>query len=133
MVEPMADGLRSVGHYTVATMRKLLLNNLSARSPAVQIEPAHIGNSFPACIPIKNSEGIPSESLCRCHPAPLLAARGCGRFLGLDYAAGQRLCRCSAGLRPPRDNLIRFWLYQLMYWSTKSMNCWTLTSFQGRS
>ncbi len=40
--------------------------------------------------------------------------RGCGRNLGLFYAAIPRLSRYSIGLRKPRESLIRFALYQRM-------------------
>ena len=39
---------------------------------------------------------------------------GCGRFLGLVYAASPRLARYSIGLREPSEILIRFSLYQRM-------------------
>jgi len=39
---------------------------------------------------------------------------GCGKNLGLFYAAIPRLSRYSIGLREPRESLIRFALYQRM-------------------
>jgi hypothetical protein len=61
-----------------------------------------------------------------------LTSWGCGRFLGLIYAAERRLSRYSIGLMPPSVSLIRFWLYHLMYSSTRSMNSPMLMSFQLR-
>ena len=43
------------------------------------------------------------------------APRGCGVFLGLIYVVKPKLSRYSMGLRKPRDSLIRFLLYQLIY------------------
>lgn len=43
-----------------------------------------------------------------------LYRRGCGRKLGLGYAAIPRLSRYSSGLREPREILIRFSLCHRM-------------------
>ncbi|WOD20760.1 bifunctional DNA primase/polymerase [Paraburkholderia kirstenboschensis] len=60
------------------------------------------------------------KALMRDHGNP--EKRGCGYFLGLNYAAIPRLFRYSTGLRKPSESLIRFALYQRMYESTVSMN-----------
>lgn len=63
------------------------------------------------------------EFRCRTVGADVkLTHRGCGDFLGLNYAAIPRLCRYSMGLSEPSETLIRFALYQRMYESTVSMN-----------
>lgn len=60
-------------------------------------------------------------------------AGGADENLDCFYAASPRLTRYSMGLREPRDNLIRFSLYQRMYESTASMNCSMVALFQSRA
>lgn len=49
-------------------------------------------------------------------------ARGCGRFIGLDYATRPRLRRYSSGLIAPKDIFIRSPLYQRRKSSSSHMN-----------
>ena len=77
-------------------------------------------------------DALAAVSLAQRRYAYDVGVGGCGGFLGLGYAAIIRLVRYSTGLRPPREILIRFSLYQRMYESRAWVNWSMLVARQSR-